>query len=315
MNEKTMFKNYDSLRGELVATHDSRLANRALMVCKRFLAGTGLAAVSLGLLNFGSATLNAQTKYYRNEGHRELARYAFFGNVDLPHGDYIVRGDGFGYCKGPGTGHVEKEVLDQAGQATGAALGSNDRIVGLIISQGLNEIAEWLVPQTGGSIAEFLSWAGIIHQFAVCGSIAMVLPEGSTNVSVLALAFDKEGGNWADCSPDQAGQHPCNRCEDGRVGRGPCHGSWGNVDYAAWVWQINGRVVTGIFKNWSHDRERRSQFRVYFDPPARWAAAHPLDHALGGVLKTVAALSEPRFIKMNEGLNQLNSMAWQERSA
>lgn len=211
---------------------------------------------------------NAQIKYYHNTSKPDLPAYAFVGYVNLGHGDMISGGDGFGYCAGDGGGSVDQHALEIAGTAIAAAVGAENPTVGAFLGTSLGKLADFVVPQSGGSLKEFLVKLGVVKEHAACGTISIVVPEGSKNINVSALAHDDAvpGSAWADCFTTVGGdQHPCNVATAGT----------GIVNHAAWLWRIDGRVVTGLFKNWSHNRSRSSQFRVYFTPPQEWARKHP----------------------------------------
>jgi hypothetical protein len=93
-------------------------------------------------------------------------------------------------------------------------------------------------------------------RLANCAVLALAVPQGSTVRKLKREAREQFDVGWHECGTDQD-------CPIGWSGFEP------EVLQAA---TTTGTVVGGVFKNWSHNRQREARLTVYFDPPsASWS--------------------------------------------
>jgi hypothetical protein len=171
--------------------------------------------------------------------------------INVEHGDYIAGGDGFGYC--PQTGSYANETA-----LTGAAAAAIVAKIGLTGGWGalattfLAQQFQKEIRQSGGTIKEWLEGFGAVESYAACGNVTLAVPPGAQIISIQGYASDGEN-DWElkACPADTNNRYVC------------------QIGWSEWVWSRDGRVITGIFKNWSGDRERQAKLVVTYLPPSQ----------------------------------------------
>jgi hypothetical protein len=164
--------------------------------------------------------------------------------ITIDHGDYIAGGDGFGYCRDEGSYGNEQALTAAAAAAIVANIGAG--VWGPIAAGVLSQLFDQEIRSAGGTMKEWLEGFGAVQSFAACGNVTLAIPEGARMLGVQAYATDAANG-WQDrpCfPPDNNGRYVC------------------QIGWSEWIWTQNGRVVTGIFVNWSGDRQRRARLGV-----------------------------------------------------
>ena len=175
--------------------------------------------------------------------------------ITVNHGDYIAGGDGSGYCRSTGSSAAEQQLTRLAAAEIVSNVGLTGT-VGVLAANFLTQLFRDEISQSGGTMKEWLEGFGAVDSFAACGNVALAIPKNKVTRSIEVFASDANNG-WQ-MSPCPA--NPINH-------RFIC-----NVGWSEWVFAQNGRVVTGIFKNWSGDRTRRASMVIsyYEKTPKAW---------------------------------------------
>jgi hypothetical protein len=175
----------------------------------------------------------------------------FFQHVEqvitVEHGDYIAGGDGYGYCRSTGSYNNEQALTSAAAAAIVTKIGATG-VWGIIATTFLSQVFDQEIRSSGGSIKEWLENFGAVQSFAACGNVTLAIPDGAKFLGVQGFATDAANG-WQDqpCfPPDGNGRYVC------------------KIGWSEWIWSQNGRVVTGIFVNWSGDRTRKARLGVMY---------------------------------------------------
>src|ERR1700739_3291046 len=164
--------------------------------------------------------------------------------ITVQHGDYIAGGDGYGYCAAANGHQAEQALTTAAAGAIVAKIGLG--VWGPIATTMLSQLFDQEIRSSGGSIKEWLEKFGAVQSFATCGKVTLAIPDGAKLWGVQRYATDAANG-WQDrpcLPPDGNGRYVC------------------QIGWSEWVWSQNGRVVTGIFVNWSGDRTRKARLGV-----------------------------------------------------
>jgi hypothetical protein len=170
---------------------------------------------------------------------------AVVADITVNHGDYIAGGDGYGYCPSTHAYENERNLTRLAGAAIVAKLSLGTW--GVLGWNFVSQLFDQQIRQSGGTIKEWLEGFGAVDSFAACGNVTLAVPEGKEIQSVSVSATDAQNnGELLPCPPDGNGRLVC------RIG------------WSEWVWSQNGRVFTGIFKNWSGDRTRHARMVVWY---------------------------------------------------
>ena len=169
--------------------------------------------------------------------------------IDVQPGDYIAGGDGYGYCRQTGSYATERMVTEAAAGAIAVKILGWKGVAGALAAQFLAQMFQHEIRSAGGTGKEWFEAFGLVSSHAQCATVTLAVPDGARIVAIEPWAGDVHSG-WQ--------VQPCNRDGNGRYA---CQIGW-----SEWVFSQNGRVVTGIFKNWSHDRIRRATLGVKYMP-------------------------------------------------
>jgi hypothetical protein len=165
-------------------------------------------------------------------------------DITVDHGDYIAGGDGTAYCPSTGSYANERNLTAMAATAIVSKLGLG--VWGALAVNFLETLFDEQIRQSGGTIKEWLEGFGAVDSFAACGNVTLAVPAGKVIRQVKLYATDDEnGGEMLPCQPPDAN------------GRYICHIGW-----SEWVIGSDGRVYTGLFKNWSGDRTRQASMVI-----------------------------------------------------
>jgi hypothetical protein len=158
---------------------------------------------------------------------------------NVGHGDYVTS-DGV-----PGCGNNALDPIQEAAKAL-AAFGGGGYWGAL--GSALNSAAQGVRPQTQGFAAWVLDQIYGGGRYANCVPVSVVIPAGS---QIMGYRFE---------ASDFTGSRLCVLGSDCQIG-------WSRFDPPQTTQAGNEVIVTSVFRNWSHDREREATFTVYFRQP------------------------------------------------
>jgi hypothetical protein len=160
----------------------------------------------------------------------------------VPSGDYITQ-SGVPGCGSNPFDAVQAAAGVIAGAYTGGWTGA--------LTGVLNALVQGYGPKVGGAAGDVLQFFNG-PRYASCKPVSVVVPAGSR---ITGYSF---------AARDGYGSGPCNADGNGLF---VCSVGWSAFEPIQVVPAGNSMIVTGIFKNWSHDRERGATLTVYFIPP------------------------------------------------
>lgn len=220
----------------------------AMFKKRRFIRISTLTVLAMLISTVASAQL---TPGPQNLGN---GQWAISTQVSVGHGDYIAGGDGYGYCPPPGKGasyQVERQLLNAGAAALAKELATSANIplfVGTLAATQLAQMFDQQIRASGGSAKEFLENIGVVDSYAACKSTNLIVPQGAHIVGVTGFASEAGQNRFSPCPADGNGRYVC------------------QIGWSEWEWQVNGRVVTAVFKNWSGDRSRAATLNVIYIP-------------------------------------------------
>jgi hypothetical protein len=169
------------------------------------------------------------------------------GEVTVDFGDFQQKG-GIPDCDDRREYRLAPEATALVTVLTYGHLGVLAGFVGQLAGVAAKQVED-AARKTGGSLSELAVDLGASERYAKCGTVAVVVPTGAKITDVVTLAREADGGDWSECSeepPTLPGNHLC------------------AIGWSGWTWNANGRVVVGVFKNWSHDRARGARLVVRY---------------------------------------------------
>jgi hypothetical protein len=161
-------------------------------------------------------------------------------DVIVPNGDYILA---------PGVPGCETNPFDAVHAAANVIVASQTSGWIGALTAVLDAVGR--SGKVGGAVGEILQlFYG--PRYARCAPVSVVIPVGS---QIVRVAYEARDGS---------GSGPCNLDGNGWI---VCGVGWSLFEPYQVTPAGNSMIVTAIFKNWSHDRERGATLTVYFIPP------------------------------------------------
>jgi hypothetical protein len=160
-------------------------------------------------------------------------------SISVSHGDYITH-PGIPACGGGNS----FDAVQAAAQfiASYYTVGWTGTLGGV-----LNMAVQQTQGQLGGAVGNFFQMLYGDHT-ASCGVAGVVIPAGSRIVRIEYGATDFSGAK------------PCFLGQDCQIG-------WSRFDPPQFTNAGASLIITSVFRNWSHDRQRNAAMTVYFIPP------------------------------------------------